>query len=221
MGRFVALSVFVAVLVVGGSVALAANLLGSPASIGKLSLTAGTIPSSQNGSVKLKKIPDFIAAVGRTGKLVGYIPREYVLPSNSVNSPVSSKLGGVAPVYARNLKILVGHMYPGIGFVPLGTSRTSEQCLPEWNVSTSAGAAVTTQPIDCPSTIENVPSIVGMYLPTAMATVSSLSLTSQIVYVHSGSVLAGYVVSVTPPADTKIPARSEIKVVSSLGANSG
>ena len=182
MGRFVALSVFVAVLVVGGSVALAANLLGSPASIGKLSLTAGTIPSSQNGSVKLKKIPDFIAAVGRTGKLVGYIPREYVLPSNSVNSPVSSKLGGVAPVYARNLKILVGHMYPGIGFVPLGTSRTSEQCLPEWNVSTSAGAAVTTQPIDCPSTIENVPSIVGMYLP---------------------------------------PARSEIKVVSSLGANSG
>ena len=112
-------------------------------------------------------------------------------------------------------------MYPGIGLVPLGASPTSELCLPEWTTDFSTGATAMTQPIDCPSTIEHVPSIVGMYLPTATATVSSLSLTAQIVYVRSGSVPAGYVISVTPAGNTKIPARSEVKIVSSLGANTG
>ncbi len=179
-------------------------------------LTKGTIPSSTNGAIDSKKVPDFISAVGRNGKIVGYIPRTYLLPAQA-NQPVSSKVGGVAPVYASNLKTLVGHFYPGVGFVPLGTSPAAQPCIPEQTFSRAVSGQTVTSTIACPSTVETVPNIVGIYLPTAMGQLSSESLQANISYVHSSSVSGGHVISVRPAAGSKVSARSVLTVVSSLG----
>ena len=134
------------------------------------------------------------------------------------NQPMSSKVGGVAPVYASDLKTLVGHFYPGVGFVALGTSPASKPCIPEQTVlSRAANGQTVVSTIACPSTIETVPTIVGTFLPTAMGQLSSESLQANISYVHSPSVSEGYVMSVTPGPGSKVPARSVLTVVSSLG----
>ena len=179
--------------------------------------TRGTVPTSSNGAIDSKQIPDFISALGRNGEIVGYIPRTYLLPAQA-NEPASSKVGGVAPVYASNLKTLVGHFYPGVGFVALGTSPASQPCIPEQTtLSRAANGQTVVSTIACPSTIETVPNIVGTYLPTAMGQLSSESLQANISYVHSSSDGEGYVMSVTPVSGSKVPARSVLTVVSSLG----
>jgi hypothetical protein len=217
-GRFAVLPAVVAVVVVTGAVTLATNLFGSAkAPSGRPSLTAGTVPPSQNGSVDLKKVPDFIATVGRTGKLVGYVPRAYLFATNLVGSPVSSKLGGVAPVYARNLKTLVGHMYPGIGFVPLGVSPTSEPCLPAWTTGISTDGTVVTQAIACPSTTETLPNVVGMVTPSAAGELSGLSFDIEVINVHSISVPPGHIVSMSPAPGPAIHARTVVTIENSLG----
>jgi len=66
--------------------------------------TKGTIPPSIDGSINSRKAPDFISTV-RDGKIVGYIPKDYLIPP-SANQPVNSKAGVIAPVYASNLKTL-------------------------------------------------------------------------------------------------------------------
>jgi hypothetical protein len=118
--------------------------------------TKGTIPSSNNRTIDTKKVPDYISVLGRDGKIAGYTPRAYLLPGQ-VNQPVNSKVGGVAPVYASNLKTLVGHFYPGVGFVALGRSLASQPCTPITTYGeTAEGQTVTTATIACPSTIETV-----------------------------------------------------------------
>ena len=183
-------------------------------------LTKGTIPSSTGGTIDTKKIPDFISAVGRDGKIVGYIPRAYIVPAPA-NQPMSSKIGSVAPVYASNPKTLVGHFYPGVGFVPLGQSPASEPCIPEATSGRSANGQTISGSIACPSTAETVPNIVGTYLPTAMGELSAQSLTASIDYVHSKSISGGHVIAVTPAPGSKVPARSVLTVVSSLGPSTG
>ncbi len=179
--------------------------------------TKGTVPTSSNGTIDSKQIPAFISALGRNGEIVGYIPRAYLVPAEK-NQPMSSKVGGVAPVYASDLKTLVGHFYPGVGFVALGTSPASKPCIPEQTVlSRAANGQTVVSTIACPSTIETVPTIVGTFLPTAMGQLSSESLQANISYVHSPSVSEGYVMSVTPGPGSKVPARSVLTVVSSLG----
>jgi hypothetical protein len=217
MGRLAVLSVFAAALVTFGAIAFAANLFGSGGTPPSTpSLTAGTVPFPvQGGSVNPKRIPDFIETVGRTGKVVGYVPRAYLFPVARVNAPVSSKLGDVSPVYARDLKTLVGHMYPGVGFVPLGTSPTSEPCVNEYTIS-SEGGNTTTSTIACPTTMEVVPNLVGMDLPTAMGELSGMSLNGQISYVHSSSVPGGHIVSVSPAPGTRVSARSQVRILSSV-----
>ena len=91
--------------------------------------TKGTIPTSSNGALDSKEIPDFISALGRNGEIVGYIPRAYLVPAQA-NQPMSSNVGEVAPVYASDLKTLVGHFYPGVGFVALGNSPASKPASP-------------------------------------------------------------------------------------------
>jgi PASTA domain len=179
-------------------------------------LTKGTMPSSTSGMVSTTKVPDFISAVGRNGKLVGYIPKGYLLPAQT-NQAVNSKLGAVAPVYASNLKTLVGHFYPGVGFVPLGQSPASEPCTPVTTFEQSASGHTTTASIACPSTTETVPNIIGASTPSAMGQLSALSLSGNITYKHSRSVRSGEVVAVRPVPGTKLPARSVLNVVSSLG----
>jgi hypothetical protein len=216
-GRFAVLSGVVAVVVVAGAVTLVTNLFGSAtAPSGRPSLTAGTIPPSQDGSVDLKKVPDFIATVGRTGKLVGYVPRAYLFPTNPVGSPVSSKLGGVVPVYARNLKTLVGHMYPGIGFVPLGKTPESEPCVPEIVEENGVSRSVL-----CPSTTETLPNVVGMVTPSAAGELSGLSFGVEVINVHSISVPPGHIVSMLPAPGPAMHARTVVTIQNSLGPQTG
>jgi hypothetical protein len=76
MGRQAGLSVLVAALIMIGAIAFAVNLVGSDGSSPSApSLKAGTVPFlAHGGSVDPKKIPDFVATLGRSGKLVGYVP---------------------------------------------------------------------------------------------------------------------------------------------------
>lgn len=103
--------------------------------------TVGTIPGSAlkaGGGVDLSKVPDFVPALSN-GKVVGYIPKSELFPTQPV-APKSADTGSsqapyVAPtaadeaaqnaelvktVYGPDLVTVVGHMYPGVGFVPLG-----------------------------------------------------------------------------------------------------
>jgi hypothetical protein len=160
------------------------------------------------------KAPDFIAVIGK-GKVAGYVASSYLFPL----TPNDPHAGEVAPVYARNLHTLVGHEYPGVGFVPLGVSWTSLPCTTEEITAAPANGEVLTTSIACPSTIETVPNVVGMVTPTAMGMLSGKSLTPDITYVRSDSVAAGHIVSITPSPGTKVHARSIITVVSSLGSN--
>ena len=174
--------------------------------------TKGTIPASTNGKINTKKVPDFISTWGRDGKIVGYIPRAYLFPEP--NQPV--KVGGIAPVYASNLKTLVGYMYPGVGYVALGESPASQPCMPAITMGRTANGQTTTGTIPCPSTVETVPNIVGLSLPTAMGQLSAEGLQASISYVHSSTVPGGHVISVMPIPGTEVPARSMLTVVSSL-----
>jgi hypothetical protein len=90
-----------------------------------VSPTVGPIPPSAfrpDGSIDRSQVPDFIPALDRKGDIVGYVARDEVMPKEGLQPP-----GGLAPldkpqtVYSRDLKTVVGHMYPGRGFVPLGT----------------------------------------------------------------------------------------------------
>ena len=179
-------------------------------------MTKGTIPSSTNGTIDSKNVPDFISALGRDGKIVGYIPRAYLVPPLA-NDPLGSKIGSVAPVYASNPKTLVGHMYPGVGFVIVGRSPASQPCIPTTTFAQAADDRVTTSTIACPSTVETVPNVIGSYLPTAMGQLSGESLAANISYVHLSSVSAGHVIRVAPEPGSRVPARSVVTVVSSLG----
>ncbi len=59
-------------------------------------LTKGTVPSSTNGTIDSKQVPDFISALGRNGEIVGYIPRAYLLPAQA-NQPAEFQGRGRRP----------------------------------------------------------------------------------------------------------------------------
>ena len=199
--RQVALGTAMAVILLGGGVLLLHHFYGSPPTAGN-GLTVGGPITFKGGKIAA---PDYIAVEGR-GKIAGYEPRSYLL------------LGEVAPIYARDLHTLVGHEYPGVGFVPLGVSWSSLPCTVHQEITenSATGKSVSTA-IACPSTIETVPTLVGSVTPTAMGTLSSMSLSPVITYVHSATIAVGHVVSVAPESGTKLPARSIVTVVSSLG----
>ncbi len=179
------------------------------AAAGTIYLTKGPIPTV-NGTPDLKQAPDFISVTAH-GKIVGYVPRSYLLPS-PVNTPVNQRLGEVAPVYGPDLKKLVGHMYPGVGFVPLGKSVTSAPCTP-----VITGENGTTSTLPCPSVTETVPDVVGMSTPTGMGTVQQAGLEAVPENEHSRSIPNGYIVGTSPPAGTTLPARTPVNVYNSLG----
>ena len=112
------------------------------AATGASAPTVGTIPDSAwgpGGQVDLSQVPDFVPALS-DGRVVGYVSKTQLFPSTPVASPdrsqattglstyhaptatdqaaANAKL--VKTVYASNLTTVVGHMYPGIGFVPDG-----------------------------------------------------------------------------------------------------
>jgi hypothetical protein len=101
--------------------------------------TVGAIPSSawQAGGVDLSQVPDFVPALSH-GRLVGYIPKEQLFPPKrpapqprarsappSYVAPTAADMAAqnaalIKTVYASDLVTVVGHMFPGVGFVPVG-----------------------------------------------------------------------------------------------------
>jgi hypothetical protein len=174
--------------------------------------TKGTVPLPTNGKINIKKTPDFIATLGHEGGIAGYIPKAYLFPVP--NQPNMS--GDIMPVYASDLKTLVGYSYPMIGFVPLGQSPLSQPCTP--TMEGVPGQTLATVP--CSSKVETVPNIVGSPLPTAMAQLNAAGLPASVSYVHSSTVPGGQVISVMPSPGTEVPVppRALLTVVASLSA---
>jgi hypothetical protein len=180
------------------------------AAAGTIYLTKGTVPTV-NGTLDFRHAPDFIS-VGSSGIVVGYVPKQYLIPSPA-NTPINPLFGQVAPVYGPDLKKLVGHMYPGVGFVPLYKSPSSVACQP---LTTFDGSG-TTSSIPCPSVTDTVPNVVGMYTPTGAAELSRNGFTMSFENEHSQSVPAGHIVRTSPSAGAKASARTPVVVINSLG----
>ncbi len=90
--------------------------------------TMGTIPREaiQDGKVDLSLVPDYIVALGRDGNPVGYVSREQALGSSSDQVDKAGRPMAIAvPVFTSDLKTVVGYMYPGRGFVPVGSDPQS------------------------------------------------------------------------------------------------
>lgn len=90
-------------------------LISSACSLGA---SRGTMPPPEaNGEVDPSAVPDFIAYVGRTDRIIGWVPKSYLLePGQHCRGPQCDAI----PVYADDLETLIGHDVPGRGFVPLG-----------------------------------------------------------------------------------------------------
>jgi hypothetical protein len=66
--------------------------------------------------------PDFVSVVaGSSNEVVGYVKKTDMMPKIG-NSYALTGAGNVLPVYADGGSPLVGHLYPGRGFVPLAKS---------------------------------------------------------------------------------------------------
>ena len=171
------------------------------------------MPPPTNGKINIKKTPDFIATLGHEGGIAGYIPKAYLFPVP--NQPNMS--GDIMPVYASDLKTLVGYSYPMIGFVPLGHSPLSQPCTP-----TMAGVpGQTLATVPCSSQVEMVPNILGSPVATAVAQLNAAGLPASVSYVHSSTVPGGRVISVMPNPGTEVPVppRALLTVVASLSPN--
>lgn len=182
---------------VGGGLAIAASLIKGP------------VPIGPNGALELNHAPEFVA-VTSGGKVVGYVPRAYLVGLS--HGPIDEKLGSVAPVYGSNLTTVVGHMYPGIGYVPDGVNPTSLPCEKAYYYNGS-----TRESVPCPSTSVVVPNVIGLYAPTAMARLSSLSFQATPRYEHSASVPKGHVISVSPTVGRRVTSRTVETVTISDG----
>lgn len=85
-------------------------------------------PSGPSGEVDARQAPDFIAVAGREADIVGYVPKRFMFPEETT-SPVLPQLEPW-PVYADDLRTLIGHMVPGKGFVPLGVDPVAVPDIP-------------------------------------------------------------------------------------------
>jgi hypothetical protein len=84
--------------------------------------TKGTMPPPRpDGMVDPAGVPDFIAVAGADGGSPGYVPAHFLLDP-ATEEPI--------PVYADDLVTLVGHMFPGRGFVALGIEPQSVPTFP-------------------------------------------------------------------------------------------
>lgn len=159
---------------------------------------AAYLPSSPSGYTQ-------VSANGRT---VGDAP------TADLHQPAAGS--GPIPVYSRrNLRKMVGHLYPGIGFVPLGTSPTLLPCralkASSVTIGTTGAKETTTQAIPCPSVSVVLPNVVGLSTPTAAGKLSSLGVSVYVVNVASVSP-PGTVVTMSPAAGTRVSARSTVTI---------
>lgn len=83
--------------------------------------TKGPVPDSafgEEGGVDVAQVPDYVPALGQEGKVVGYVAKTDIMPSpDGLTGPTDEAI----PVLDDTLTKIVGHMYPGRGFVPIGS----------------------------------------------------------------------------------------------------
>jgi len=196
----------------GAAVAMGLGLglaVAGGAAAGTVYLTRGPIPTV-NGRLDVALAPDFIR-VASSGLAVGYVPKRYILPSGP-GTPANGLVGEIAPVYGPDLKTLVGHMYPGIGYVALGTSLRSVSCTPESDEENG-----TTSTLPCPSVTETVPDVAGMSTPEGVVALQEAGVLAVVENAHSRAVPGGHIVRTSPRAGARVPARTPVVVVNSLG----
>lgn len=182
--------------------------LAGGAAAATLYLTKGPVPSPTNGHIPSSKVPDFVSVDGHSGTVVGYTPRTYVAPR-----PGHRLESGVAPVYASNLKTLIGHLYPGVGYVPLGTNPATLSCVPEATVSNG-----TTSTVPCPSSTSALPDVIGMSTPAGVVKLQqSAGVSVTVQNGPSATIPEGHIVSTSPRPGTEVRARSQVVVINSLG----
>jgi hypothetical protein len=94
--------------------------------------TKGPIPASAwvGNGINYAAVPDYIPATDSTGATRGWVSKKLAIPQGTPDdSPI--------PVYADDLQTIVGHMYPGIGFVAVGVSPAA---VPRKPVTVTEGA---------------------------------------------------------------------------------
>ena len=198
-------AVMVVVIAMGAGITLA--LAGAP------SPTKGGMPYHKDASTPYNEIPDYVA-VYVNAQMTGYTPKAYIAaPNGSTNTPL---LGRAAPVYAANLTTLLGHEYPGIGFVPEGQSPWAQPCYVESTSMTSTDGTVTTSTLPCPSSVFVLPKVSGMVTPTAVGELSGLGVDVVIVNVHSTAVAPGHIVGTSPHGGAEVHGRQPVLVYISV-----
>ena len=82
----------------------------------------GPVPAAafQQSGVNTAIVPAWIPALDRSGNQVGYVQRDLVMPQGN-----SAGVDRAVPVYADDLKTVVGRMVPGRGFVQKGAPDAS------------------------------------------------------------------------------------------------
>ncbi len=96
-------------------------------------LTKGSIPDAafQAGAgLDARLVPDFVSASDQSGNIVGYVPKAYLTGQAGLVLSQGRPASPNIPVYAADLKTLVGYMVPGKGFVPLGVDPGSIPAIP-------------------------------------------------------------------------------------------
>jgi hypothetical protein len=87
----------------------------------RLGATHGTMPPGEvNGEIDPSAVPDFIAYSGRADRIIGWVPKSYLLHPEQHCGGARGPQCDPIPVYADDLITLIGHDVPGRGFVPLG-----------------------------------------------------------------------------------------------------
>ncbi|TAN24755.1 MAG: PASTA domain-containing protein [Actinomycetota bacterium] len=173
----------------------------------------GPMPYSSSKGVAYNKIPDYVSVYIGPNE-IGYTPKAYIAASNgSSNDPL---LGRIAPVYASNLTTLLGHEYPGIGFVRLGSSPWSISCKSESTYVNNPHGGQTITAIACPSATMVLPNVLGMVTPTAVGELSGLGVGVVVQNVRTTSVPPGHIVSTSPESGTTIRARQQVVVDNSV-----
>jgi hypothetical protein len=198
----------ISVAVVASSLVLFAGSLAAAAAL----LSKGPIPRLKNGELNLSKAPDYVSVVGSHGHVVGYIPRDDIIDQSAVASPKNVKVVAIEPVYGANLTTVVGHLYPGIGYVAQGKTPKRGICRP---ILIYSGTKSRSMP--CPSTLVVVPNVVGISTPSAAAELSGLNIYVRVIYAYSSSVPAGSVISISPAGGSIVHARSVETITSSRG----
>jgi hypothetical protein len=86
-----------------------------------LGVSRGTMPPGDaNGERDPSTVPDFIAYSGRADRIIGWVPKSYLLQPEQHCGGARGPQCDPIPVYANDLITLIGHDVPGRGFVPLG-----------------------------------------------------------------------------------------------------